>query len=70
MKVQAVHARRVLIGVFRGYRIAVNVIAAICIVLLLVNPARDLTPICLLLVVVVGLWFGSVAWRRIAGRTN
>jgi hypothetical protein len=40
-----------MIGVFRGCRIAANAIAAVAIVLLLVDPTRDLAPICLLLAV-------------------
>jgi hypothetical protein len=57
-----------MIGVFRGCRIAANAIAAVAIVLLLVNPARDLTPICLLLALAVALWFGPVVWRRVRGK--
>jgi hypothetical protein len=49
--------------------IIANLIAAVVIVLLVVNPSRDLTPICLMLAVAVTLWFGPVAWRRINTRT-
>jgi hypothetical protein len=43
--------------------ITASVIAAVVIVLLLVNPARDLTLICALLAIAVVLWRVSVAWR-------
>jgi hypothetical protein len=49
--------------VFRGCRIAVNAVAAIATVLLLDDPTRDLTPICLQLAVAVALWFGPAVWR-------
>ena len=57
-----------MIGVFRAYPIAANSIAAVAIVLLAVNPTCDLTPICLLLALATGLWFGPVVWRKINPR--
>jgi hypothetical protein len=52
-------------GVYRGCRIAANVVAAVAIVLLLVDPTRNLTPICLLLILVIALWFTPVIGRKI-----
>jgi hypothetical protein len=46
------------IALFCGSRIVANVVTAGVIISLLANPARDLTPICLLSAVAVGLWFG------------
>jgi hypothetical protein len=40
-------------------RIAANAVSALVIVLLIVNPARDLTQICTLLALAVVLWLGS-----------
>jgi hypothetical protein len=54
-----------MIGVFRGCRIAANTVAAVVIVLMLVDPKRDLKPIYLLLPVAVALWLAPVVWRRI-----
>jgi hypothetical protein len=40
-----------------------NLIVAAVIVLLLLDPGRDLTPIFLMLAVAVVLWLGPVVWR-------
>jgi hypothetical protein len=46
------------IWLFRGFRIAANLLGAFAIILLIVNPSRDLTPICALLALAVALWLG------------
>jgi hypothetical protein len=56
------------IGLFRDCRIASNVVAAVVIILLLVHPTRDLTPICTLLALAMIVKFGPVVWRRFAGK--
>jgi hypothetical protein len=53
----------------RGAAIIANVLAAAVIILLAMNPARDLTAICAMLAVAVVLWLGPVVWRRINSRT-
>jgi phosphate/sulfate permease len=45
-----------------------NLIAAVVIVLLVVNPARDLTPISAMLAVAVAMWYGPMVWRKINAR--
>jgi hypothetical protein len=49
-------------------RIVANLVSALGIVLLLVNPSRALTPICALLALAVALWVGPVLWRMIEKR--
>jgi hypothetical protein len=53
------------IGLFWGLRIAADAVSAVVIILLIVNPARDLTPICALLALAVTLWVGTVLWRKL-----
>jgi hypothetical protein len=50
------------VGLYLGLRIVANVIAALVIILLILDPACDLTPIVALLAVAVALCVGPVLW--------